>query len=368
LPLLHACGYLPREIVPQLRDDNRKLPDYTILPNSSWTWYLEAKAWHVVLEESQIKQALDYANHNGRRWVVLSNGKAWRLYDNSIQGLAPQKLVSEVYLEDTDAMRELLAALGKDSITAEGIVSYAELKLSERRERERQARITNFLASQITNPASAMITAILGTLQVGTGLTNVDPQEVVSFFLNRGGRAAELPKLGSRHPEPSHRPVPPLRMSPEHMDEIRRAPVESPRPHAEGDWVTLPDVYSVLNQPGRRGDAIELMIDARRFPIPQKPRGDAAGGWQFVAVKVFEACLAQGALPTPYYQRKQQVSSRNSTDLGVNPKPVTHSGEQHYLYTNKSAKDLVRMATTMCGDAHIDPTRFKVRVNIRQMQ
>ena len=92
-PLLDASGYLPREIVPELKDQNNKYPDYSILPNTPDTWYIEAKAWHVALQGEQVIQALNYANHNGKRWVVLSNGQCWRLYDNSIQGVAAEKLV-----------------------------------------------------------------------------------------------------------------------------------------------------------------------------------------------------------------------------------------------------------------------------------
>src|SRR5688572_29727905 len=46
-PLLLALGYLNHEIHAQAGDVANKFPDYTILPNTEHTWYLEAKAWSV---------------------------------------------------------------------------------------------------------------------------------------------------------------------------------------------------------------------------------------------------------------------------------------------------------------------------------
>src|SRR5579872_4683798 len=87
-PLLLACGYARRDIVSRVADNDRKFPDYTILPDSPHAWFLEAKAWNEVLEDQHAHQSLNYANQNGKRWVVLTNGDCWRLYDNQIQGLA----------------------------------------------------------------------------------------------------------------------------------------------------------------------------------------------------------------------------------------------------------------------------------------
>src|SRR5690242_10739344 len=81
-PLLQAVGYAKREIISRFVDNNGQFPDYTILPDTSYTWFLEAKAWNVSLEDRHSQQSLNYANQNGKRWVVLTNGREWRLYDN----------------------------------------------------------------------------------------------------------------------------------------------------------------------------------------------------------------------------------------------------------------------------------------------
>ena len=45
LPLLRHCGYHYHDIHAQGHDAAGGIPDYTILPNTAQTWYLEAKKW-----------------------------------------------------------------------------------------------------------------------------------------------------------------------------------------------------------------------------------------------------------------------------------------------------------------------------------
>ena len=208
-PLLDASGYLPREIVPELKDQNNKYPDYSILPNTPYTWYIEAKAWHVALQDEQVIQALNYANHNGKRWVVLSNGQCWRLYDNSIQGVAAEKLVSEVALDDTVGMVALLTAIGKDSMHTNQVAEYAKQKVALRRSRHRSGQIKDYLTHQLINPGSPVTAAIAETVGRSLGLDEVTPQEIVDFFRHRTEREAQVistpPTSGLTGPSPSEK-------------------------------------------------------------------------------------------------------------------------------------------------------------------
>jgi predicted type IV restriction endonuclease len=114
LPILWSTGYARRDIESRMADSTGQYPDYTLLPNhATATYYLEAKAWNVTLEDMHVKQALNYANHNGRRFVVLTNGQNWRLYDNAIQGQLAVKLLTEVRLRDTAEITDFLTALSK---------------------------------------------------------------------------------------------------------------------------------------------------------------------------------------------------------------------------------------------------------------
>ena len=117
LPLLHAAGYARRDITSRLADNNGQFPDYTVLRDDPLhTWFVEAKAWNVILKANHAQQALNYANQNGKRWVVLTNGQVWQLYDNSVQGLAEAKQVLQVRLKHVEAITEFLKAIGKQSV------------------------------------------------------------------------------------------------------------------------------------------------------------------------------------------------------------------------------------------------------------
>lgn len=124
-PLLEAAGYAKHEIVPQGWTPGGGIPDYTILPDTEWTWYLEAKTWDKSLENgADAVQALNYANAQGKRWVVLSNGRQWLLFDNHLVGVeAPHRLVVQSALEDEDFL-EFIKALSKPSVITGNLEQY----------------------------------------------------------------------------------------------------------------------------------------------------------------------------------------------------------------------------------------------------
>jgi predicted type IV restriction endonuclease len=145
LPLLEAIGYLRRERLSRSPDSNGQFPDYTLLPGQGEaTWYLEAKAWNVSLEDRHAQQALNYANQNGKRFVVLTNGHLWRLYDNEVRGVLADKLIAEVSLRDTQIVHNFLSRLSKQSVLSGGLTHFvieeAERKKQQSAESEVQER------------------------------------------------------------------------------------------------------------------------------------------------------------------------------------------------------------------------------------
>ena len=112
-PLLLAAGYSRRDLVSRTADNNGQFPDYCIMPDSPHCWYLEAKAWSVALEDKHALQSLNYANQNGMRWVVLSNGREWRLYDNRIEGTATEKVAASANLDDLRGVEAFLEAVSR---------------------------------------------------------------------------------------------------------------------------------------------------------------------------------------------------------------------------------------------------------------
>ncbi len=145
LPLLLAAGYARRDIESRIADSTGDFPDYTILPNHRFTFYLEAKAWKVTLEDKYVKQALNYTNHNGKRFVILANGQHWRIYDNAVQGLLAEKLISQATLQDTQQIKDFLTIISKAEVLNGSLERMAEAtslrkaqEVREQQERQQQ--------------------------------------------------------------------------------------------------------------------------------------------------------------------------------------------------------------------------------------
>ena len=136
LPLLRAAGYTPHDISSRIADNGGQFPDYTMLgSDASYTWYVEAKAWNVDLTKNHEHQAVDYANRNGKRWVVLTNGRTWNLYDNSIQALVDVKRVLRANLQDVNAIIEFLETVGKQCVVS-GRLEASVYAIKKRQEAE----------------------------------------------------------------------------------------------------------------------------------------------------------------------------------------------------------------------------------------
>ena len=194
-PLLLALGYLNHEIHAQSGDVANKFPDYTILPSSDHTWYLEAKAWSVGLDSMHVDQALNYAHSNGKRWVVLTNGREWRLYDDRIPGKSADRLVATARLDDSDGLTKFLRAVSRESIQAEGVAAYAGEK-----------RVRDFLINAIATPSSAIVQAILKLTRQSIGGVPVTAEAIVDVLNAR--QTAELP-VRQPSPQPEAPAAPP---------------------------------------------------------------------------------------------------------------------------------------------------------------
>lgn len=170
-PLLRAMGYGPQEIKIQEKDHANQKPDYTILGDApEFTWFLEAKAWSINLDDNHAIQAVNYANTQGKRWVVLSNGREWRLYDNHLIGTVDTKHACSAKLE-LESFPSLLKALSKASMQQGKLEDFV-----------RNGRLYIQLSSQISCEDSDVIKAIVKALKNAPGLSNVRPADIVGFF------------------------------------------------------------------------------------------------------------------------------------------------------------------------------------------
>ncbi len=173
-PLLEAAGYQRLDILPQGADAAGKYPDLTILPDSPCRWFVEAKAWGVALKDEHAWQALTYAFTANGRWVVLTNGREWRLYDNSIGGEPSDKLMARVELKDVDEAARFLQAIGKRSVLEGRVEEYAAAAI-----------LARVLGQELTDPASDIVKAIRQRLRSRPGLSGVTAEQIAAFFKER---------------------------------------------------------------------------------------------------------------------------------------------------------------------------------------
>lgn len=179
-PLLLAIGYENHEVHSQSGDVANKYPDYTVLPGTPHTWYLEAKAWSAALESLHVDQALNYAHSNGQRWVVLSNGKEWRLYDDRFPGKSADRLVATARLEETAALVRFLAALSRASIMAQKVEAFAN-----------ERRVRQFLTDSLHDPSSPVVQAVVKAVRQHVGNGPVSAELVVEVL--RGAELQTMP-------------------------------------------------------------------------------------------------------------------------------------------------------------------------------
>ncbi len=211
VPLLEASGYARNEIRTQNADGAGRYPDYTILPNAPEKWFLEAKAWRETLRDEHVHQAVYSAYSTGQRWVVLSNGREWRLYDATTRGSKPgDRLVSVAFLTDTVGLEELLVAIGRESMISKSIEGFAA-----------EAKLRMVLDDQFSNPASPLLKRIAEILRRDFQVPSATPGAVQAFL--RGSRTSGLPgeRVTTIAPAPPGQRVPQLKSHPVKVQEGR---------------------------------------------------------------------------------------------------------------------------------------------------
>jgi hypothetical protein len=326
-PLLLAAGYARRDIVSRIADNNGQFPDYTILPDSPHAWFLEAKAWNVALEDRHAQQSLNYANQNGKRWVVLTNGREWRLYDNQIQGIASNKLVAQANLGVDVAFEAFLNALSKHGLNSDRLAAYARMSM-----------LTTYLVGQFADENGDVLRSLWSLLRRQPGLNDVTRSEIASSICIRQG-AESLQRR-------------------EHADQPKLI------------QPTAPDTSNILNLDQLRDDA-HRVVRGRQPERLYLPDGSDVSlpYWSEVAREVVTWVLAQGLLPSLPFQggRKGKCFFLSSKPEHIetpmrNPITVVVNGRTVFVDVNRNGADLVSRLCEMCEEVGVSPTQFKVAV------
>lgn len=331
-PLLLAIGYIHRDIISRFADNNGQYPDYAILPNSDHAWFLEAKSWSQPLSDSHAQQSLNYANQNGRRWVVLSNGHEWRLYDNRIQGLAAQKLVVCAGLAEISRLKQMLMALGKDAVSSSSLEPYA-----------RTTRLAEALSEQLASPESNIVRAIWGVVQGLPGLEDGTCAEIVSC----------LSQFTSHPPPAVGRPPIPV-----------REPAQEDQPPTSDSSSPTPTLQSLKG-------AGEPAVSGKKPATLTCPNGVLVEvqSWTALGIETVKWLAESSRLPhLPYRGRtrgKLNLLDTSPPRSGVKElrfKKLTYDGGTLYIHINRSARDWIMCLSELCEAAGTDPREFSIEL------
>ena len=334
VPVLEALGYQKRDIVPQATDSHNQFPDYTVLPDTNHTWYVEVKDWCLSLADRFVNQALNYANQNGRRWVVLTNGRVWRLYDNHVRSAAAGKRVTEASVSERDALLALFAALTPASI---------EHELDRFAARE---RLRSYLTEHVAREDSDLVRTIQRFVRKQVGLESVTTADIVQ-------------SVTVTPSQPSQQAA---------VIEPRPAPVPK-----DGSVIsTQPDIAAFVSLDSLTSDSGSRVTGAR----PQAamlPDGAVRkiSTWADLAQVSVEWLLQQSRMPTvPFFASDRAVKGKRSF---VNTEPRhpdgtamkgyrRAEGQGHALYvdTNRSATLMVASIHRLCQAAGEAPSGIRV--------
>ncbi len=329
-PLLLEVGYKPTDLLPQGTDANGQRPDYTILPGTEFEWFLEAKAWTVTLNDDHVRQSLIYAFTNNRRWVVLSNGREWRLYDNQITGELAAKLVAQMKLEDVEDAKRFLRALSPESMTGSGIEEFAQTE-----------RLNAILASELSDPQSTVVKAVVKVLRNTHGLGGISHESVRAALSNR--RAVQV-----QPPQPSK----------------NDSAIQPGLPTGSSDnWHTLEDLDK----------SRETLTTGQKPAELQLPDGTrtAKNHWIDVAIEIVRYISNSNGLPDlPWAAGKSQLRCF----LNVRPE---HPGKAKktmfkqaegvdpavYIDTDRSTASFVRQCCALLATCGLPTDSVKVRLH-----
>ncbi len=321
-PLLIQCGYEHHEFDIQAHDGAGRFPDYTILPDTQYTWFLEAKTWQDNLADSHVIQALNYAHTKGKRWVVLSNGREWRLYDDHIVGVEPaERLITIARLECSEELEEMLSALNKESVQSAEIERFAL-----------RTRLATMLKLQLQSANSELIKSITNCIRGKLGLTSIVTSDVVTFFQNWHHAS-----VTSRQP-----PISPVTIPP--------ASTELPPSRAISSSIKL----SLSDLKVREREIQGWKPKILTFPDGTSKR---ISTWREYSQGIIEWLFTRGKIPNLPFSG-QHSGDRYLITTSIPQSAKAHdrykqffvNGMELYLHVTRSATDFVRCLNVLCEE------------------
>jgi predicted type IV restriction endonuclease len=103
-PVIKALGYdLLTDVDYEVTTAGNDAADFVLSVNGRPHMVIEAKPLDAKLEAKHASQVAKYTTSmGGARWAVVTNGRAWRIYDSDMQGVSPEeRLILEIDLAST---------------------------------------------------------------------------------------------------------------------------------------------------------------------------------------------------------------------------------------------------------------------------
>ena len=334
-PLLQSCGYSLYEIHAQGHDPAGNIPDYTVLPDSPNTWFVEAKKWQGAIKDSHVTQASNYANAQGKRWFVVTNGREWRLYDDHIIGVSPpDRLIAAAKIDCAGELEALLAALSKASVQAGHLGTFA-----------RKARLAAVLSRQMTDANSEVFAAITSVLKKKFALDGVTAAEVMAFFQKPVSLSSSV--------------LPPINTAPIGITpKFPPAPAPSPKSQFAGKDLSLIELKLA-------GKAIQG-CNPYTFTFPDGTSKQIMT-WRDMTVNVVEWLFEhnkQFLLPFVGQKRGRLCLINNQPmhpdGSGMTNRILNVKGQAIYVHVNRSGPDFVRMLIALCEEVGEPADGFRV--------
>jgi hypothetical protein len=322
--LMDLLGYGRTEWVPEGVDGAGTKPDYTILPNTPHTWFLEAKSQGVSLTEQHVRQATPYAHQSGKRWVVLTNSVDWRVYDLELPGQPPDKLAMQASRDQPDAMESLLGALTREAVTGGRLAEAA-----------RHAALGRFLQDQLSTAESEVVRQIWSTARRQTGLAGVTRGEVLAAL----GVACKAPSADK--------------------------PAEPATPAAEPAPVETHDGWVALNDPLLKPTNVAPVEIALPDSSPR-----AVKSWRLALITAIEWMVAHAprGVPVPLAGRRGgfyicSVLEAASVKPMRTPHTITVGESTFCVETNLSATGIVALLRWLCAETGVDAAQIRFRLS-----
>lgn len=344
--LLEVLGYHHTEIVPEQTAQAGNRPDYTVLPGTPHTWLLEAKAWSVELMDQHALQATTYAYQNGCRWVVLTNGREWHLYDSHVTGPnVADRLVLAAGPSDPAALGVLLEALHRSTVIEGRLLEVVSRRV-----------LLEYLRKELVSPTSDCIKALRNVVRKQPHLDQVTAEAICQVL----PAALSAPPQLNAQQTPS--PVAP---------EADGTPGSGDGPATEGvGGVSVPptDEVPLLTHPvfsrriAKRPPRALILPDGTPKEVQD---------WRevLVALVTWLANHAPKPIPIPWslpkrsgaYWINTEPLARPGVPMGK-PRRIEARGNVFYLQTLNRCGVTGRAAREICRAVGVDPSTVRVVV------